>query len=111
MLACEQARFLPEEKHSMNRWLSGGLIVVATFLFMLLLVWAELRIPACRYIIRPGLVITVSWLGIDFWRYPGTAFCLAMAFDALIYGALFWALLELAGFVQSGRKSESKISN
>lgn len=95
----------------MNRWLRVGLIVVATFPFMLLLVWADLRNPASRCIIRPGLVVTVSWLGIDFWRYPGTAFCLAMAFDALIYGALFWALLELARFILSWRKLQGNISN
>lgn len=70
-------------------------VVGAGFTFSVLAVWADLRIPASRYVVRPGVVITVSWLGIDFWRYPGIAFCLSVAFNTAIYSGLLFICLAL----------------
>lgn len=93
-------------------------MVVVGFASSILAVWAEPQLQTysfwthvCHYIARPGLVIAVDWLHIDFWQHPASAFILGMAFDALIYGALFCVLLELARFILTWRKSQGKISN
>jgi len=101
----------PVQEENMNRWLRGGLIVVVASAFMVLMVGVEAHHPACRYIIRPGLVIVVDWLRIDFWQHPASAFYLAMVFDAWLYGAFCWLILELVRAILSRHKARGKISN
>lgn len=97
----------------MNQWFRGWRIIAPALVFTLLAVLAGRLFPACSgTLLFPGAMIVIFLLpivGFDGSEHGLASFCLMIAFDTLIYSALFWLLLELVRLIRSRRESQGKI--